>query len=88
MCGDGKESYRVPSVMYSDDLISYITSVCNGCLAYSKCEIAKTFSVLDRCENFKDKEMPVINDGKTFLCSPFSSQPHSIPNCQEFPEGD
>ena len=51
MCGDGKESYRVPSVMYSDDLISYITSVCNGCLAYSKCEIAKTFSVLDRCEN-------------------------------------
>jgi len=61
MCGDGKESYRVPSVMYSDDLISYITSVCNGCLAYSKCEIAKTFSVLDRCENFKSREMPVIH---------------------------
>jgi len=65
MCGDGKESFRVPAVMYSDDLISYIASVCNGCLEYSKCEIAKSFSVLDRCENFKRKEMPVICDGKT-----------------------
>ncbi len=43
MCGDGKESFRVPAVMYSDDLISYIASVCNGCLEYSKCEIAKSF---------------------------------------------
>jgi hypothetical protein len=66
MCGDGKESYRVPAVMYSDDLINYIASVCNGCLAYSKCEIAKSFSVLDRCENFRGKEMPVIRDGKTY----------------------
>jgi len=65
MCGDGKESFRVPAVMYSDDLISYIASVCNGCLEYSKCEIAKSFSVLDRCENFKGKELPVIRDGKT-----------------------
>ncbi len=65
MCGDGKESFRVPAVMYSDDLISYITTVCNGCLEYSKCEIAKSFSVLDRCENFKGKEMPVICEGKT-----------------------
>jgi len=66
MCGDGKESYRVPAVMYSDDLISYIASVCNGCLSYSKCEIAKSFSVLDRCENFKGKEIPVIRESKTF----------------------
>ena len=88
MCGDGKESYRVPAVMYSDDLIGYIASVCNGCLEYSKCEIAKSFSVLDRCENFKGKEMPVIRDGKTFLLSPFSSQPLSISKCQEIPKGD
>jgi len=88
MCGDGKESYRVPAVMYSEDLISYITSVCNGCLAYSKCEIAKTFLVLDRCENFKGKEMPVIHEGKTFLCGPFSSQSHSTSKCQEFLKGD
>jgi len=66
MCGDGKESFRVPAVMYSDDLISYIASVCNGCLANSKCEIAKSFSVLDRCENFKGKEMPVIRDDKKY----------------------
>ncbi len=65
MCGDGKESFRVPAVMYSDDLIRYIASVCNECLEYSKCEIAKSFSVLDQCENFKEKEMPVICDGKT-----------------------
>jgi hypothetical protein len=62
MCGDGKESYRVPAVMYSEDLISYIASVCNGCLSYGECTIAKSFSVLDRCENFKDREMPVICD--------------------------
>ena len=88
MCGDGKESYRVPAVMYSDDLINYITSVCNECLAFSKCEIAKSFSVLDRCENFKGKEMPVIREGNAFLGSPFSGQPHSISKCQEFPKGD
>lgn len=65
MCGDGKESYRVPAVMYSDDLVSYIASVCNGCLSHSKCEIAKSFSVLDQCENFKVRGMPVIHEGKT-----------------------
>jgi hypothetical protein len=63
MCGDGKESYRVPAVVYSEDLISYITSVCNECLSYGDCTIAKSFSVLDRCENFKGHELPKIRDG-------------------------
>jgi hypothetical protein len=62
MCGDGKESYRVPAVMYSEDLIRYISTVCNGCLSYGECEIAKSFSVLDRCENFKARELPLMND--------------------------
>jgi hypothetical protein len=62
MCGDGKESYRVPAVMYSEDLIRYITTVCNECLSYGECEIAKSFSVLDRCENFKARELPLIHD--------------------------
>ena len=64
MCGDGKESFRVPAVMYSDDLISYIASVCNGCLEYSKCEIAKSFAVLDSCENFKRGEMQLIPNSR------------------------
>jgi len=63
MCGDGKESYRVPAVMYSEDVISYIASVCNGCLLYGGCSIAKSFSVLDQCENFKGREMPLIREG-------------------------
>ncbi len=60
MCGDGKESYRMPAVMYSEDVIRYITDICNGCLSYGECEIAKSFSVLDRCENFKNREMPFM----------------------------
>jgi len=62
MCGDGKESYRVPAVMYSDEVIRYITDICNGCLSYGECEIAKSFSVIDRCENFKGREIPLIRD--------------------------
>ena len=64
MCGDGKESYRVPAVMYSEDVIRYITSVCNGCLSYGECTIAKSFSVLDRCENFKGREIPFNHDSR------------------------
>lgn len=86
MCGDGKESYRVPAVMYSDDVIRYITSVCNGCQSHGECEIAKSFSVLDRCENFKGRGVPLIPDNIQHTNFVFPSTPlyHAI--AQEFPE--
>jgi hypothetical protein len=87
MCGDGKESYRMPAVMYSEDVIRYITSVCNSCQSHGECEIAKSFSVLDRCENFKGREMPLIRDDLQHSVFVFPSTPlyHSI--AREFPEG-
>lgn len=87
MCGDGKESYRVPAVMYSEDVIRYITSVCNGCSSHGNCEIAKSFSVLDRCENFRSRALPLVQDGRQHSVFVFPSTPlyHSI--TQELPNG-
>jgi hypothetical protein len=86
MCGDGKESYRVPAVMYSEEVIQYIESVCNGCQSHPECEIAKSFSVLDRCENFKGKEMPMIRDDLHQSVFVFPSTPLYVSLAQEFPE--
>jgi hypothetical protein len=86
MCGDGKESYRMPAVMYSEDVIHYIESVCNGCLSHNECEIAKSFSVLDQCKNFRGREMSLIRDDLQHSVFVFPSTPLYLSIAQEFPE--
>jgi hypothetical protein len=50
--------------MLNEDVIHYIASVCNGCKSYNGCEIARSFAVLDSCENFKKGEMPLIRNSR------------------------
>ena len=50
--------------MLNEDVIRYIASVCNGCKSYNGCEIARGLAVLDRCENFKREEMPLIRNSR------------------------
>jgi hypothetical protein len=50
--------------MLNDDVIRYIASVCNGCKSYNGCEIARSLAVLDRCENFRRGEMPIIRNSR------------------------
>jgi len=52
MCGDGKEAYRVSAVLYNEDVLSSIASVCNVCSSYCTCTIAKSVSAPDRCDVF------------------------------------
>jgi len=87
MCGDGKESYRVSAIMNREDLIHSIESVCNGCQSHAECDVAKSFSVLDRCENFKDKQIPFIHDDRQHSVFVFPSTPLYLSIAREFPEG-
>jgi hypothetical protein len=58
MCGDGKEAYRVPAVLYSEELLSSIASVCNACSSYCTCTIAKSVSAPDLCDMFTTRGLP------------------------------
>jgi len=58
MCGDGKQAYRVPAVLYSEDVLSSIASVCDACSLYCTCTIAKSVSALDRCDVFTTSGLP------------------------------
>jgi len=53
MCGDGKQAYRKSAVLYSEEFLSSIESVCNACSSYCTCTIAKSVSAPDLCEVFK-----------------------------------
>ncbi|MDD1701086.1 MAG: hypothetical protein LUQ04_09900 [Methanoregula sp.] len=52
MCGDGKEAFRVPAVLYSEEFLSAVASVCNACSSYCTCTIAKSVSAPDLCDVF------------------------------------
>lgn len=52
MCGDGKEAYRKSAVLYSEDLLSSIESVCNSCSSYCTCTMAKSVSAPEWCDMF------------------------------------
>ena len=72
--------------MLNEDVIHYIASVCNGCKSYNECEIAKSFAVLDSCENFKRGEMQLIPNSRqsSVFVFPSTSLYRSI--SQEIPE--
>jgi len=72
--------------MLNEDVIRYIASVCHGCKSYNGCEIAKSIAVLDRCENFKRGEMPLIRNSRqpSVFVFPSTSLYRSI--FQEIPE--
>jgi len=58
MCGDGKEAYRISAVLYSEELLNSVASVCNACSSYCTCTIAKSVSAPDLCEVFRTKGLP------------------------------
>ncbi len=84
---DAKESFRISATMNGEDVIHYIESVCNGCRSQNECNVAKTFPVLDRCENFKDHHMPLIRDIPLHSVFVFPSTPLYLSIAREFPEG-
>jgi len=55
MCGDGKQAFRVSAVLYSEELLSSIESVCTACSSYCTCTIAKSVSAPDLCEVFRTR---------------------------------
>jgi hypothetical protein len=57
MCGDGKEAYRMSAVLYSEELLNSVASVCNACSSYCSCTIAKSVSAPDLCEVFSTKRL-------------------------------
>jgi hypothetical protein len=57
MCGDGKEAYRMSAVLYSEELLNSVASVCNACSSYCSCTIAKSVSAPDLCEVFSTKKL-------------------------------
>jgi|APFre7841882793_1041355.scaffolds.fasta_scaffold04280_4 hypothetical protein len=57
MCGDGKEAFRMSAVLYSEELLNSVASVCNACSSYCSCTIAKSVSAPDLCEVFSTKRL-------------------------------
>jgi|GEM_PF-1800487 len=57
MCGDGKEAYRMSAVLYSEELLNSVASVCNACSSYCSCTIAKSVTAPDLCEVFSTKRL-------------------------------
>jgi hypothetical protein len=57
MCGDGKEAFRMSAVLYSEELLNSVASVCNACSSYCSCAIAKSVSAPDLCEVFSTKKL-------------------------------
>lgn len=57
MCGDGKEAYRMSAVLYSEELLNSVASVCNACSSYCSCTIAKSVSAPDLCEVFSTRRL-------------------------------
>ena len=55
MCGDGKQAFRVSTVLYSEELLNSIELVCNACSSYCTCTIAKSVSTPDLCEVFRTR---------------------------------
>jgi hypothetical protein len=72
--------------MLTQDMIHHITSVCNGCQSHDDCEIARGFAVLDRCENFKSKEMPLIRNSWQSSVFVFPSTSLYVSISREIPE--
>ena len=58
MCGDGKEAYRVSAVLYNEDLLRSVASVCNACSSYCTCTIAKSVAAPERCDIFNTRGLP------------------------------
>jgi hypothetical protein len=84
MFGHGKESYRLPPRKHS--LTHRIESNGNEGQSRDDCDVTKSYPVLDRCENFTDKKMPVIRNGLPQSVFVFPGTPlyHSL--VQEIPE--
>jgi hypothetical protein len=84
MFGHGKESYSLPPRKQS--LTHRIESTGNECQSRDDCEVNRSFPVLDRCENSRDKKMAITRDGLQLSVFVFPGTPlyHSI--VQEIPE--
>jgi len=72
--------------MLNEDVIHYIASVCNGCKLHNECEIARSLAVLDRCENFKRGEMPLIHNSRQSSVFVFPSTSLYRSSTREIPE--
>jgi hypothetical protein len=58
MCGDGKQAYRVSTVLNREELLNSVASVCNACSSNCTCTVAKNISVADQCDVFSSRGLP------------------------------